>query len=54
MRRGRVRVRFIRPSWNAKRSTCERCGVVEVQEERLLLRLNLCTGCIEEADRVHR
>lgn len=54
MSRRRVRVRFIRPSWNAKRSTCERCGAVEEQEERLLLRLNLCTACIEEAANGHR
>lgn len=49
MRKRRLpRVRFVRPSWNAKRSTCEKCGAVEEQQERLLLRLNLCTTCIEE------
>lgn len=50
MKRGRtVRVRFIRPSWNAKRATCETCGVAEEQQGRLLVRLNICMICIEGA-----
>jgi hypothetical protein len=48
VRKRSPRVRFVRPSWNAKRSTCEKCGAVEEQQERLLVRLNLCTICIEE------
>ena len=42
-------VRFIRPSWNAKRSTCDKCGAVEVNDCRLLVRLSTCKACIEEA-----
>lgn len=49
-----MHLRFIRPSWNAKRSTCEKCGLTEDREDRLLLRLNICTCCIEEAQRGHR
>ena len=47
MKKRRVRVRYVRPSWNAKRSTCEQCGTVEEQQERLLVRLSICTACIE-------
>ena len=46
-RRGPV-ARFVRPSWNAKRSTCAECGAVEEHAERLLVRLSVCTTCIEE------
>jgi len=46
-------VRFIRPSWNAKRSTCEVCGAVEERDERLLVRLSVCTSCIEGARDAH-
>jgi hypothetical protein len=42
-------VRFIRPSWNAKRSTCDKCGRVEVNDSRLLVRLSTCNVCIEGA-----
>jgi len=38
-------LRYLKPSWNAKRSKCERCGLAEENAERLLLRLNLCAGC---------
>jgi hypothetical protein len=51
-RRRAPRVRFIRPPWNAKRATCDKCGMVEVQEHRLLFRLSTCTTCIEEARHV--
>jgi hypothetical protein len=42
-------VRFIRPSWNARRSTCDTCGAVEMSDARLLIRLRTCTACIKEA-----
>lgn len=55
MTRRRVPVaRFIRPSWNAKRSVCAECGAEESQAERLLVRLSICTACIEEVRRAHR
>lgn len=50
-RRRLPRVRFIRPSWNAKRCTCEKCGAIEEQDGRLLVRLNVCMMCIEEGQR---
>lgn len=53
MRRRPV-ARFIRPSWNANRSTCAECGAVEEHADRLLLRLSVCTNCIAEARRAHR
>jgi hypothetical protein len=52
-KRRSARIRFVRPSWNARRSICEKCGTVEEQPERLLVRLNLCTTCIEEGHRDH-
>jgi hypothetical protein len=46
-------VRFIRPSWNARRSTCDTCGAVEENDGRLLIRLRTCKSCIEEARDAH-
>jgi len=46
-------VRFIRPSWNARRSTCDTCGAVEENDGRLLIRLRTCKPCIEEARDAH-
>jgi hypothetical protein len=46
-------VRFIRPSWNARRSTCDKCGAVEANDGRLLVRLSTCTACIEGARDAH-
>lgn len=45
-RKRRVAVRFIRVPWNAKKSTCERCGASEPRNERLLFRLSCCTACL--------
>ncbi len=54
MRKRRLaRVRFIRPSWNAKRSTCEKCGAIEEQGGRLLMRLNICMTCMKEESGDH-
>jgi len=52
-RRRSPAVRFVRPSWNAKKSACARCGAIKEQPERLLVRLNICTQCIEEARHAH-
>ncbi len=46
-KRGPPDVRYVRPAWNAKRSTCVECGGVEEQPSRLIARLNVCTSCIK-------